>query len=190
MIRSRFIVGVAAALGVAAASAWGFADRPRARRRAAAPAPTAEAPPAAPKGMPAGWDPLRFPPEAMRPAPLTWHVYPRPGAGGPERELHEEAAQLIAASHPPLEHRARHFAWVAREGGIIDGWGATVQHVEPMSGSYRVTLRVKPHVTVNGASGTIVNDYLLEEYLISHGQVHYIRGIDPPDAVPGGIVTD
>src|SRR5579883_101235 len=185
MNRRTIVLGAALVLAAAAASALAFADRPRGRKRARPrpPAPIVEPEPVvAEKGMPPGWDPHRFPPAALRRPPVALHVVVDPRVSGPLRELHEEAARRITAANPPSMARETHFAWVKGEGHTISGWGAQVEQVEQTSpGVYRVILSVVPHLEV---SATLL-DHVLEEYMIAHGQVHYIRTVEPPGTERG-----
>jgi hypothetical protein len=237
MLRRVFTLTLVMLLGVAWVSAMGFGDQPRSKKRRAARnqamLPAAEPQQAEPKLPVPGHDPFRLPPGYQnRPKVHLLHVYPNPAAQGAMRELHEQAARLIAAANndqaaqqagmalpaahaaggPPTGHaaggrmggpaaliaaadmssyRKSQFGWVKqREGHEITGWGATVQEVTEAGGVYHVTLRVTPHVTVHGSSGTVLSDYVLEKYMITQGQVHFVQGIHPPDAHPGAILTD
>ena len=190
MKRYTFVLLAVSVLMAIAVTAIGAADRHRSKYRryqakAGPPGMVAEvqlklAPPSLPPKLP----PDEFP------AVPSLQVEPLSGVKGDVLRLHSRAAALITQANPTPAHRTQHFGWIStNKKWRLLGWGGFVRDVEPVPGGYRVTIRVSPLMTEDYRSATSA-DYTLETYLISNGHVHFIQGIDPPDASPGVAVAD
>jgi hypothetical protein len=113
-----------------------------------------------------------------------WHQ-----AKGEVLKLHREvAARLNAAKLQPPQARSAHFAWLNEPPYRLLAWGGTIVEIEPIPGGVAVTLNVAPCVQDDGLSATCL-DYYIEKYAVVNGEIHFLGGVDPPDASPR-LMTD
>jgi hypothetical protein len=189
MKRRTFVLALSVLFGVAGLAAISVGGSPRSkhRRPQSHVGSLAIAPQAQPKMPLPMLRPPKFEPE---PAP-SLSVDPWPGLKGKMLDLHSQAAALLTGANPTPTHRLKHFQWLLHDQRYhLTGWGGFIKDLEAVpGGGYRVTVRVNPNFRALGSSA-VTADYTLETYFLSNGQVHFIEGIDPPDAEPGVAATD
>ncbi len=203
MLKRASIMLLTVLLSMAWLTAIGFSGQPRSkpkkRSRAAAARAAAAADmerPVTPKLLVPGHNPdatpqpahhFQNPQEEMRSLPTNFVVNPQ--LKGRARTLHEQAVGQLARATVP-EQRVQHFNWLADwQKYRVTGWHGSVQGMEPTPDGYVVSVLVLPSFTAHGASAATM-DSLIEQYVISHGQVHFNGAIGEPGTHQGVDVTD
>jgi hypothetical protein len=117
-------------------------------------------------------------------------VKPSHLAKGEILKVHRNIAKILnAAKLGPPPGRLAHFAWLGERPYRLLGWGGFIGEIESIPEGVAVTLVVTPSFQLDGGSAT-ASDYYSEKYAVLNGQVHFLGGVDPPDAASGVALTD
>jgi hypothetical protein len=106
---------------------------------------------------------------------LTYHaiaIKTSPKAKGRNLAIQKDIAALMTRLDFVPNHRVDHYQWVARYGGKITGWDAWIVDVTPVDEGVVVVIGLYPE---NTSRFIVLNDIVLEKYLISDGQLHYLE---------------
>jgi hypothetical protein len=128
--------------------------------------------------------------EARERARLTYHgiaIKTSPKAKHHNLAIQKEIAALMTRLDFVPNHRVDHYKWVARYGGKITGWDASIVDVTPVDEGVVVVIRVYPDHT---SPFIVLNDIVLEKYLISDGQLHYLESSVPESDRPKVTVSN
>jgi hypothetical protein len=126
-----------------------------------------------------GWvEPMVMSPgeaEARERDRLTYHgiaIKTSPKAKHHNLAIQKDIAALMTRLDFVPNHRVDHYKWVARYGGKITGWDGWIVDVTPVDEGVVVVIGVYP---VHTSPWIVLNDIVLEKYLISDGQLHYLE---------------
>jgi hypothetical protein len=128
--------------------------------------------------------------EAHERARLTYHgiaIQTSPKAKGRNLAIQKDIAALMTRLDFVPNHRVDHYQWVARYGGKITGWHAWIMDVTQVDEGVVVVIRVYPD---NTSPFIVLNDIVLEKYLISDGQLHYLESSVPESDRPKVTVSN
>jgi len=102
-----------------------------------------------------------------------------------QRRVQERLGTLLSKRDFVPQQRLQHFAWCDAPDKAITGWYGQVIQVEDVPGGVRVKIVVSPRLWVVGGNVPFTADRYIEVYEIVGGNVRFIEGQSPPDAVPG-----